>query len=58
MKGDLLMENIIQQIVAETAINFINYFQVNGLGTLDKIADDLKLISDDMTVKTLAAFIE
>ena len=58
MKGDLLMENIIQQIVAETAINFLNYFEVNGLGTLDKMADDLKLISDDMTVRTLAAFIE
>jgi len=58
MKGDLLMENIIQQIVAETAINFLNYFEVNGLGSLDKMADDLKLISDDMTVRTLAAFIE
>jgi len=58
MKGDLLMENIIQQIVAETALNFINYFQVHGLGTLDRMTDDLKLISDDMAVRTLAAFIE
>ena len=52
------MENIIQQIVTETAINFINYFQVNGLGTLDKMTGDLKLISDDMAVRALAAFIE
>jgi hypothetical protein len=58
MKGDLLMENIIQQIVAETAIKFLNYFEVNGLGTLDKMIDDLKVISDDMTARTLAAFIE
>ena len=58
MKGDLLMENIIQQIVIETAHNFLNYFEVNGLGTLDKMTDDLKVISDGMTARTLAAFIE
>jgi hypothetical protein len=57
-KGDLLMENIIQQIVAETAINLINYFKVNGLGTLDKMTDDLKSISDDMVSRALAAYIE
>jgi len=58
MKGDLLMENIIQQIVIETAQNFLSYFEVNGLGTLDKMTDDLKLISDNMTARTLTAFIE
>ena len=58
MKGDLLMENIIQQIVTETALNFLNYFEVNGINTLDKMTDDLKLISDEMTIRTLAAFIE
>jgi len=52
------MENIIQQIVIETAQKFLNYFEVNGLGTLDKMTDDLKQISDNMTVRTLAAFIE
>ena len=52
------MENIIQQIVIETAKNFLNYFEVNGIGTLDKMTDDLKLISDDMTARTLATFIE
>jgi len=58
MKGDLLMENIIQQIVTETALNFLNYFEVNGLGSLDKMTGDLKLISDNMAVQTLAAFIK
>jgi hypothetical protein len=58
MKGDLLMENIILQILKETAINFLNYFEVNGLGTLDKMAEELKVISDDMTVRILATFIE
>jgi len=57
MKGDLLMENIILQIVIKTALNFLNYFEVNGLRSLDKMAGDLKLISDDMAVQTLAAFI-
>jgi len=52
------MENIILQIVTETAQNFLNYFQVNGLGTLDKMAGDMKLISDEMTARTLAAFID
>ena len=52
------MENIIQQIVTETAQKFLNYFEVNGLGTLDKMTDDLKLISDNMTARTLTAFIE
>jgi len=58
MKGDLLMENIIQQIVAEAALNFLNYFEVNGLCSLDKMTSDLKIISDNMAVQTLAAFIE
>jgi len=58
MKGDLLMENIIQQIVIETAKNFLKYFEVNGISTLYKMTDDLKVISDDMTARTLAAFIE
>ena len=58
MKGDLLMENIILQIVIKTALNFLNYFEVNGLRSLDKMAGDLKLISDDMAVQTLAAFIK
>ena len=52
------MENIILQIVNETAQNFLSYFEVNGLGALDKMTDDLKVISDEMTVQTLAAFIE
>ena len=52
------MENIILQIVTETAQNFLNYFQANGLGTLDKMAGDMKLISDEMTARTLAAFID
>jgi len=52
------MEDIIQQIVTETAINFLHYFEVNGISALDRMADDLKLISDDMTARTLAAFIE
>jgi len=52
------MENIIQQIVIETAQNFLNYFEDNGLGTIDRMTDDLKMISDDMAAKTLAAFIE
>ena len=52
------MENIIQQIVTETALNFLHYFEVNGLGTLDKMADDLKVISDDMARRSLVAFIE
>jgi len=58
MKGDLLMENIILQIVTETALNFLDYFQVNGLCSLDKMTGDLKLISDDMAARTLAALIE
>ena len=52
------MENIIQQIVAETTLNFLNYFQVNGLGTLDKMTGDMKLISDDMALQILAAIVE
>ncbi|MCL2367035.1 MAG: UPF0236 family protein [Oscillospiraceae bacterium] len=52
------MENIIQQIVTETVVNFLNYFEANGISALDKMADELKLISDDMTAGVLAAFIE
>jgi len=52
------MENIIQQIVSDTAINFIHYFNANGLGTLDKMSEDLKTISDDMARRALTAFIE
>ena len=52
------MENIIQQIVTETALNFLKYFELNGLGTLDKMADELKVISDTMTASVLNAFIE
>jgi len=52
------MENIIQQIVTETAFNLINYFQIKGLDTIDRMTDDLKQISDGMVAKTLAAVIE
>jgi hypothetical protein len=52
------MENIIQQIVKETALNFIHYFEDNGLSTIDKMTEDLKLISEDMARQTLSAFIE
>jgi len=52
------MENIIQQIVTDTVLNFLHYFEANGLGTLDKMTEDLKLISDDMARRSLMAFIE
>jgi len=58
MKGDLLMENIILQIVTDTALNFLNYFQDNGLGSIDKMAGDLKPICDDMAAQILATFIK
>ena len=51
------MENIILQIVNETAINFINYVNVNGLGTLDKMTVDFKQISDDMALQILGAVV-
>ena len=51
------MENIILQIVTETALNFLNYYQANGLGPLDKMAGDLKQISDDMALQILATVI-
>ena len=52
------MENIIQQIVTETALKILSYFEINGLRTLDKMTDDLKCISDDMARRTLATFVE
>ena len=52
------METIIQQILAEAATNIVNYFESNGLGALDKMADDLKLISDGLASRILGAFID
>jgi hypothetical protein len=52
------MENIILQIVKEIASNFLHYFEVNGLSTLDKMTEDLKLISNDMARQILSAFID
>ena len=52
------MENIIQHILANTATIFLDYFTTSGLASLDKMADDLKLISDGMAARVLGAFID
>ena len=52
------MENIIQQIVIETAKNFLNYFESNGMCALDRMTEDLRLISDDMAARILSAIIQ
>ena len=52
------MEIIIQHILADAATIFLDYFQSNGISSLDKMADDLKLISDGMAARMLGAFID
>ena len=52
------MESIIQQILANAATDFLNYFETYGMGALDKMADDLKLISDGLAARMLGAFID
>jgi len=52
------MEDIILQIVHETARKILKYYETNGIGRLDKMSDGLKDISDDMVKQMLSAFIE
>ena len=52
------MEIIIQQILADAATIFLDYFKSNGMASLDKMADDLKLISDGMAARMLGTFID
>jgi hypothetical protein len=51
------MEQIIQQIVSDAVKKMLEYYLVNGIGTIFDMADDLKVISDDMTKSLLVAFI-
>jgi len=52
------MENIIQQILTEAAKKFFDYFETNGIGTLDRMAEDIKALSDNMSAQMLCAFID
>jgi hypothetical protein len=52
------MENIILQIVQNAAKNILKYYETNGICRLDKMTDELKHISEEMTKQMLATFIE
>jgi hypothetical protein len=52
------MENIILQIVSETAKKYLEYFNGQGVGNLPEMAEDFKLISAEMAKGMLIAFIE
>jgi len=52
------MENIIQQVVVETVKKIFEYYESTGIGTLDRMSEDLKLISDGMATQILSVFID
>jgi hypothetical protein len=51
------LENIILQIVTETAKKILEYHRENGLSALHRMAEDIKEISDGMAKDMLNAFI-
>ena len=52
------MENIILQILTETATKFIEYYKLNGLCSLDRMTEDFRQISNSMAAQILGAFID
>jgi hypothetical protein len=51
------MEQIIQQIVCSAVKNILKYYEMNGLGTLSDMSEDLKVISDDLVKALILLFI-
>jgi hypothetical protein len=51
------LENIILQIVTETAKKILEYHNENGISALHRMAEDIKEISDGMAKDMLKAFI-
>jgi len=52
------MEKIIHQIVSETVVKYLEYYETTGIVSLDKMSEALKELSDEMALQMLSAFIE
>ena len=57
MKGSLLMKSIIQQILINAAEKYIKYFEDNNFAEISTVAEEFKIISNDMAKEVLVAFI-
>ena len=52
------MKTIIQQILIETTKKYLNYYEENGIIEISRMAEDFKLISEEMAKELLSTFIE